>query len=327
MRDVAAAAGVSAITVSRALAHPDKVSKATRRRVLKAVRELDFVPNSVARSLSSNRTRMLAAIVPNIGNPVYARTIYAMSEALRGHGLHLMLGNSGFSPAGEERILVPFLARRPEAIILHERKHTAAARQLLLKSGIPIVETGDLGGAPLDMLVSYSNADAAAAMTTHLLDRGYRRIAFVSTPVAENPRHMQRRAGFLRALRGRGIEPAQHLLVEVEFGHRQGAEALSRLADADRNVDAVFFASDVLAVGATFECLRRGWRVPERLAIAGFDDQEIAREAVPPLTTVRIHREEIGRRAAAMLIARLEGAQDGPKIVDVGFELVVRSST
>ncbi len=327
MRDVAMRAGVSVITVSRALSQPEKLAAATRARVLQAVQELGFVPNTVAQSLSSNRTKMFAAIVPNIGNPIYARTIYAMGEVLLRHDLQIMLGNSGFLPAEEERILLPFLARRPEGIMLHNRQHTAVVRNMLRNSGIPVVETGDLDGSPMDMLVSYSNADAARAMTNHLLDRGYRQIGFVSTPVRTNNRHFLRRQGFFSALSARELAVNPRHILEVEFGLRSGAKALDTLLTRDPRIDAVFFASDVLAVGASLECLRRGWAVPDRIAIAGFDDQEIASEAIPRLTTIRVPREEIGHYAAEMLVGRLGGQKIEKRIVDVGFKLIVREST
>lgn len=326
MRDVARHAGVSAITVSRALFRPDKVAEETRRRILRTVQELGYVPNMVAGGLSSNRTRVVAAIVPHISNPVYGRTIHAMAVVFQQHGLHLLLGSSGFSAAEEESLLAPFLALRPQGVLLHGRKHTMASRQLLRRAGVPVVETGDLDGPPMDMLVSYSNKAAAQAMTTHLVERGYRRIGFVSTPVRENARHLRRRQGYEVGLLAHGLKPEPRRILEVPFGFQSGAAALDALLARDARIDAVFFASDVLAVGALLECLRRGWRVPNRIAIAGFDDQEIAAQAIPPLTTVRVPREEIGRKAGEMLVARLEERPVEPPIVDVGFQIVPRES-
>jgi LacI family gluconate utilization system Gnt-I transcriptional repressor len=326
MRDVARRARVSTITVSRALFQPEKVAAETRRRVLRTVEALGYVPNMVAGSLSSNRTRIFAAIVPHISNPVYGRTIHALADVLRLHNLHLLLGNGGFSPAEEERLLSPFLALRPQGVLLHGRRHTAAARQVLRQAAIPIVETGDLDGAPLDMLVSYSNRQAALAMTAHLLELGYRRIGFVSTPIRENDRHRRRREGYEAALRARGLEPEPARILEVPFGFQSGGSALDTLIARDAKIDAVFFASDILAVGALLECLRRRWRVPDRIAVAGFDDQEIAAESLPPLTTVRVPRETIGRIAGEMLVSRFEGRAVESRIVDVGFQIITRQS-
>jgi LacI family transcriptional regulator, gluconate utilization system Gnt-I transcriptional repressor len=328
MKDVARRARVSTITVSRALFQPDIVADATRRRVLRTVEELGYIPNLVAGSLSSNRTRAIAAIIPYIGKPVYGRTIQAVSDVLRANGLHLLLGSSGLSLTEEASLIAAFLAHRPEGMLLHGRRHTPEARQQLLRASIPIVETGDLSAPPLDMVVSYSNTVAAKAMTDYLLDKGYRRIAFVSLPVRKNDRHLRRRRGFLTALRERGLAPDPRALLEIPSGFRHGAEALVELLCGTYAPDAVFFASEYLAVGAQMECLRRGWSVPERVAIAGFDDQEeeFAAEAVPPLTTVRIPREEIGRLAGQMLVDRLAGKPVEPRVVNAGFEIVARAS-
>jgi LacI family gluconate utilization system Gnt-I transcriptional repressor len=327
MQDVARLARVSAITVSRVLRSPEKVSADTRRRVLEAVRKIGYVPNAIAGSLSSSRSNIVAAIVPTITNPVFADAIHAMNGVLREHGYHLLLGQSGASPAEERSLIETFLARRPDGLFIHGGLHSPEVRALLQKAGIPIVEAGNLRKQPLDMVVSYSNYAAAEAMTSHLVERGRQRIAFVSAPRRENDRAQARSRGFSAALKRHGIAEDGNLVLETTLGLRQGAEALLELLRREPQLDAVFFAGDVLAAGALFECQRRGWKVPERFAIAGFDDQEIASQVTPALTTVAVPRAEIGRRAATMLLARLGGKAVEPKVVDIGFELKIREST
>lgn len=326
MEDVARRVGVSIVTVSRALHQPEKVSEKTRRCILRAIAETGYVQNLVAGSLASNRTRVIAAIVPTLSNLAYGESVHAVAEVLRKNDYHLLLGTAGFSVAEEESLVTTFLGRRPDGMFLHGCRHTPGAKRLLQHAGIPIVETGDLTNRPLDMVVSYSNFEAAKAMTACLLARGYRRIAFVSAPTRENERHFHRWRGYRAALRKHGIAYNPARVVERPFGFHHGAEALLALLDRDPTIDAVFFASDVFAVGAQLECLRRAWPIPEKVAIAGFGDQEIARELVPSLTTVRIPREEIGRLAGQMLLDRLQGRPVKPKVVDVGFQIIERSS-
>lgn len=327
MQDVARLAKVSAITVSRVLRSPEKVSDDTRERVLEAVRKIGYVPNAIAGSLSSKRSNIIAAIVPTITNPVFADTIHAMGGVLREHGYHLLLGQSGASPAEERSLIETFLARRPDGLFIHGGLHSPEVRALLLKAGIPIVETGNLRKQPLDMVVSYSNYAAAEAMTTHLIERGRKRIAFVSAPRRDNDRAQARARGFSAALKRHGIAENRRLVLETTLGLRQGAEALLELVKREPQLDAAFFAGDVLAAGAIFESHRRGWKVPERFAIAGFDDQEIASHITPALTTVAVPRAEIGRRAAAMLLARLNHEPLETKVIDIGFEIKIRHST
>jgi LacI family gluconate utilization system Gnt-I transcriptional repressor len=326
MEDVARRVGVSIVTVSRTLHRPEKVSEKTRRRVLRAIAATGYVENLVAGSLASNRTNVIAAIVPTLSNPAYGMSVHAISEVLRKNGLHLLLGTSGFSTTEEESLIATFLGRRPDGLFLHGCRHTPQARRLLRNAGVPVVETGDLVKRPLDMVVSYSNFDAAKAMTAHLLAKGYRRIGFVSAPVAENDRHLHRWRGYRAALHQHGVLYHPAYFLERPFGLHYGAEALLTTLDRHPDVEAIFFASDVFAVGALLECLRQAWPVPQKVAIAGFGDQEIAREVVPSLSTVRIPREEIGRLAGQMLLDRLQGQAVKRKIVDVGFEIIDRAS-
>jgi hypothetical protein len=198
MADVAATAGVSQITVSRALRNPDSVAPETREKIAAAIKQVDYVPNGVAGSLRSRQTNLVAAIIPSITHHFLGRMIQGFSDVLGPSGLHLMLGTSGESLLGEERIVAAFLAQRPRGILLHNTEHTDACRQLLAQSGIPVIETGDLGPNPIDTAVGYSNFDAAFAMTRHLIERGYRRIAFVSR-TRPNERAAERLRGYREA--------------------------------------------------------------------------------------------------------------------------------
>ncbi len=327
MQDVAKRASVSAMTVSRALRAPDQVSEKTRRRIARAVRDVGYVPNELAGGLRAfNRTKLVAAIVPSVRNSLFAATSHGMSDALRARGINLMLGDSHYSPDEEEDLVTAFLAQRPCGIVLHDVVRSPHARKLLLKSGIPVVEVGDLTRSPLDMVVSYSNYAAGKAMTRHLVERGYRRIGFASLATAITARSAARLKGYKAALREAAltIDPAR--IIEVEGGFASGGAALVKLVEA--GADAVFFAGDVLAVGAALECQRRGWRVPGRVAIASFDDHEIAAQVSPALTALKIPRYEIGRRAAELILERHSGVKHRkPVVIDVGFEIIARDST
>jgi LacI family gluconate utilization system Gnt-I transcriptional repressor len=302
------------------------LSQFTRRRVERAVRTTGYVQNLVAGSLASSRTHVIAAIVPNIDHPAWGKTVSATAELLRGAGYHLLLGEHSFSTEKEEALIAAFLGRRPDGFLLHGRQHTPRAVKLLRGAGIPIVELGELTGQPLDMVVSYSNYEAGKALTTYLLERGYRRIGMICLQRDLSERHYQRWRGYRAALRGKGHQYADRLTVETTLGYRKGAEGLLALVDRDASLDAVFCTSDVLAAGAQFECLRRGWPVPTRVAVAGFDDQDLAAELVPALTTVHVPREAIGALAGRMLLDRASGKAVAPKRVDVGFRIMGRES-
>jgi LacI family gluconate utilization system Gnt-I transcriptional repressor len=253
--------------------------------------------------------------------------IQAISDVLRANGLHLMIANSGHRLEDEEALVAALMAQRVCGLVLHNTTHSKRLRELLAKSDIPVVETGNLPGHPIDMAVSYSNFDAARAMTNHLGRLGYKRIGFVTLPLRDNDRSRERRRGYFAALKDLGLPVDPDLVLEATGGFSEGADALVRLVQTHPDIDAGFFAGDVLAVGALFECQRRGWPVPGRIAIASFDDIDLLRHAVPTVTTLRIPRQDIGRRSAELLVNRLHGAPAEKVTIDVGFEIVQREST
>jgi LacI family transcriptional regulator, gluconate utilization system Gnt-I transcriptional repressor len=327
MSDIARHAGVSPMTVSRALSDPSTVSEKMRRKVEAAVREFGYLPNRIAGSLSSKRSNVVGLIVPSIQNSLYASMVQAISDVLRANGFHLMIANSGHRLDDEEAAVSAFLAQRVCGLVLHNTTHTRQVRDLVRKTGVPVIETGNLPSEPLDMAVSYSNFEAARAMTAHLGRLGYRKIGFVTLPLRDNDRSQERRRGYFAALKEMGLPVDPGLVLEATGGFAEGADAVVRLIQTHPGLDAAFFAGDVLAVGALLECQRRGWAVPKRIAIASFDDLDLLRHAVPTVTTLRLPRHEIGRRSAELLVNRLLGAAPERIRIDLGFEIVQREST
>lgn len=326
MRDVAAAAGVSLMTVSRALREPHKLAAETRNAVLETVRQTGYVPNRIAANLASNCSSVVGLIIPSIQNSLYADTIKGTADVLRAGGLHLLLADSGYSLEQEESLIGAFLEQRVSGLILHNTDHTPRAQKMVRNAGIPVIETGDVGRRSIDMVVSYSNYEAAKAMTLHLARLGYRNIGFVGLSVKSSGRARERQRGYFAALKMLGRERNDALVREVAGGLTSGAHAMVDIMTAEPSVDAIFFAGEVLAVGALFEAQRRGWKVPERIAIAGYDDLEIVQHTVPRLTCLRLPRLEIGRRSAEALLQRLRGDEAAVR-VDLGFQIVQREST
>ena len=328
MRDVAHLANVSVITVSRVLREPERVADDTRARVLAAIESIGYVPNLIARSLKSRRSGIVAAVIPSVTHSIVAEVVRGMTEVLEEEGLHLLLADSGFSPQEEEALVAAFLARRPDAMYLTGTTHTPGTRRMLDAARIPVVETGNLTTTPIDMIVGYSNFDAARAMTQALVARGRRSIGYIGQKGRDYIDRVQdRHSGYAAALRDHGLANGGRLEVEVELSYRGGAAGVTELLERCPHVDALFCTSDVIAIGALFECQRRRIDVPGRMAIAGMDDQEIASQCVPALSTMRMPRHEMGRRAATLLCRRLAGENVQSPAVDLGFELVMRATT
>jgi LacI family gluconate utilization system Gnt-I transcriptional repressor len=322
MQDVARLAGVAVVTVSRVLNEPDKVAPATRAAVQEAIRQVGYVPNLVAGGLASNRSGMVAVVVPTITNSIFADTVQGVSDALEPAGISILLGETGYDDERERTLLSTMLGRRTEGLVVIGCTQAPPARALLAAARVPVVQTWDLIDDPVDMIVGFSNFDAGRAVATHLLDRGYRRVAFLG---GGDPRSYARGQGFRTALRERGIAPALDIELASPAAIDAGRAALDRLLATVPDVDAAFFATDVFAAGALLACHRAGIAVPGRIAIAGFGDLELARQM--NLTTVRIRGYDIGRSAAEMVIASLSGRGVTRKVVDLGFEMIVRETT
>ena len=326
LADVASAAGVSTMTVVRVLRDPAKVAAATRARVEQVIRETGYTPDLIARGLASNRSGLIAALIPVLTNSLIAEIMQGLTDALVPQGLHLLLGASGFSIAEEEALVRAFLSRRVDGIYLSGVEHSGATVQMLRRAGIPVVEGGNMTATPIDMLVGFSNVDAARAITRYLIDRRYPTIGYIGAFPQDNDRARDRREGYERAMRAARRWVEADLCVETTLDVDAGARAMATLLDRRPNVRAVFCSADALAVGALYECQRRGLAIPSDVAIAGFDDIPIAGQVVPALTTIRVPRYEIGQRAGNMLCDRLAGRAPRRRIVDTGFEIVPRES-
>jgi len=324
--DVARTAGVSTMTVARVLRDPDKVASATRERVRAVLEETGYTPDLTARGLASQRSGMVAAIVPLLTNSLIAEIIQGLTDVLAVHNLHLLLGVSGFEPREEEALIREFLSRRVDAFYLTGLMRSAASSRLLRDSGVPVVEGGNLTDRPIDMVVGYSNVLAAMRVTQHLMARGYDPVGYIGAHRDGNDRARDRRHGFETAHRQAGRPVHEQLCIDTTLEVTSGAEAMAALLGRTPRVRAVFCSADAIAVGALFECQRRRIDVPAQIAIAGFDDLDLAAQVVPALTTIRVPRYEIGRRAGEMICERLADREVAPPIVDVGFELVERAS-
>jgi len=324
--DVAQVARVSPITVSRALREPTKVSKAARERVAAAIAETGYVPDLVASSLTSRSTRLVGLVVPTITSSIYASTVAGLTGVLREQGFEALIGDSGYTLDGEQKLVAAFVGRRADGIVLSSVAHSVATRRLLERARVPVVETGNLTDDPIDMVVGFSNHGAALAMLDHLVRRGHRTIGFIGAATTDNPQAADRRRAYDDAVDAHGLARAASLSRECASTFGAGAAAVAAIVAAHPEVTAIFAASEVRAIGALLECQRRGWRVPGRIAVAGFNDAGLGAWLTPALTTVHVPRDTIGRRAAQMILDRLAGRPVTERCVDVGYDVVVRGS-
>jgi LacI family gluconate utilization system Gnt-I transcriptional repressor len=325
LADIARAAGVSTMTVARVLREPAKVSAKTLATVRKALDATGYVPDLVARSLASQRTGVVAMVVPSLASSLIAEVTQGLSQTLARHGRQVMIGASNYSADEEEALVRNFLSRRVDAIYLTGTSQTKACLDLLARAGIPVVQGGNYADTPLDMAVGTSNFESSRDLVMHLVRRYGGSIANICGTIAGNDRARDRRRGYLAALRSAGITPPDTWLIEVPITMDGGKTGIARLLEYDPP-RAVFCGSDVIAAGAVFACLRQGIRVPDDMAIAGYDDLDIAAHLSPSLTTVRVPRFDIGVRAAEMIDAAIGGRPVAQLRVDMGFSIVWRES-
>ena len=332
MADVARAAGVSKMTVSRALREGSVIAPATRQRILAVVERLGYAPEEAARNLSSRRSGFVAALVPSLNNPQFAETVRALTETVEGSGLQVLIGHTNYEAAREERLVGEFLRRRPEALVVTVDGHSAATRRMLAAADVPVVEMWDWPTRPVRHVVGFSNRDAARDLTRHLSERGYRRIAFVGETESDGTRGAKRRDGYAAAIRRSGLGPPRiHNHAPPPISMLQGRDALREVLRQWPDVDAVMCVSDPCAFGVLTQAQAQGIDVPGRLAVAGFGDFEVSRCCLPALTTVVVDAAEIGRRAG-LLVASLrgrgnEGAVRKQELIRIPVRVEPRGST
>jgi LacI family transcriptional regulator, gluconate utilization system Gnt-I transcriptional repressor len=326
MQDVARLAGVSAMTVSRAFRSRENVSAETSARIEAAALKLGYVPNLAAGNLSSGRSRIIAVIIPTIRNSNFSKMLQGLGDCLSQHGLHLMLAIAR-TGAEELAAVKALLGRRPDGIVLTGTDRNRATARLLKEAGLSVVETWDIGSKFLDLGVGFNSYEAACEMTRLLIRKGRRRIGYADFGDDYNvKRFADRKAGVRDTLQAAGL-PADLVVSAPEAaGVAGGRMALEELSAREPELDAILCATDIFAVGAIFECLRRGWNVPARLAVAGFGDYAIASEIPPGLTTVRTRAYEIGATAAKLLIERFNSDRRDRVTIDIGFDIVERGS-
>jgi LacI family gluconate utilization system Gnt-I transcriptional repressor len=322
MEDVARAAGVSLVTVSRAINTPERLAPATLATVRAAIQRLRYVPNLTAGSLASSRSRIIAAIVPTISNSIFSDTIDGLAQALAAQGYQLLLGQTHYREDEEARLIAAFLGRRVDGLVLTGIRHAQGVRTRLKRAGIPVVETWDLTPRPIDMVVGFSNHAAGYAAARYLAGKGYDSLGFVG---GDDDRSAARLEGFGAGAGECGIASVLVQTVPSPSSVADGARALSALCKS-AHPRAVLCTNDMLAAGALFECQRRRFPVPERVALMGFADLPIAAGTEPPLTSVQVHATEMGQRAGALMLSRLRGEEDVERIVDLGFSVVERAS-
>lgn len=341
LNDVALAAGVSPSTVSRALrgeraVDPDLVAK-----VLAVSDKLGYVPDPAARALASQRSDHVTILIPLLSNTLFVDLLEAAQRTFRSAGYQTLMGVTHYNNSEEEQLMREQLHHRPAGILVTGLDHSDATQKLMARSNVPCVHLMDLPNdfelskaknvnlveqMPSPYCVGFRQTDAGEAMTRHLISKGKNRIVFAAAQL--DPRVMQRLNGWRKALKANHLyDPTLEWLNPAPSSLALGGLMFEQIIKQSPAVDAIFFCNDDLAQGALLAAMRLNIDVPNRVAIAGFNDLTGSDQMWPPLTTVRTPRAQVGEAAAQMLLQLIQGEEPVQPQVDLGFEIIERQST
>jgi LacI family gluconate utilization system Gnt-I transcriptional repressor len=326
LADVALAAGVSPITVSRALRGERAVDPALVERVQAAARKLGYVPDPAARALASQRSTHVAVLIPMLSNELFVTLLESVQACMRRAGYQTLIGVTHYDPSEEEQLLREQLMHRPAGLLVTGFDHTDATREMMARSGVPCIHLMENSSDESVYSVGFSQSDAAADLTRYLIGRGRRRIAFAAAQL--DPRTLQRLEGWRQVMRAEGLfDPTLQWMNPAPSSMALGGRLFEQIMGQVPAIDAVFFCNDDLAQGALLAANRMKVAVPERAAIVGFNDLTGSDLMLPPLTTVHTPLDRIGEEAAVMLLKLMRHEPVPQRRVDVGYTIVVRQSS
>lgn len=322
--DVAKMAGVSVGTVSNTLRQPEVVRPATRQRVDAAIAELGYRPNRVAQSLSNGRTRLIAALLPEVANPFFAELVQGFERALSPTQYAVVFATAHEDVDMQQRYLEGFRERRVDGILMVAAADTNVSDIVSLAEAVPLVVVDrTIPGWEGDCVVGDSDAGMEFAVE-HLTQLGHRRIALINGEMKLSTARERERA-FEHSLSVRGLAPVE--MSQGSFTIESGVAQTDHLLSLGRPPTAIVAGNDLLAMAAVAAATEIGVRVPDALSVVGYDDIPYARLVTPPLTTVRQSTYAMGFEAARLLLGRLEGKQRTSRRLVLRSELVVRRST
>lgn len=328
IQDVARLAQVSTATVSRTLSDPARVSAAAKARVSEAIARLGYLPNSAARSLRSQKARMVLVVLPDLSNSFFSEILQGIEDRLFEAGYGMIIGNLDGSPQKEARFAAFTATGQVDGALLlngHLFGQTRDGHGEPMKTSVPLVALCEaIPGADIPQ-IEVDNRAAARAMTLYLAGLGHRRIAYVCGP-AGNVLEVERCRGYREGLEAAKLGFDPDLVLPGDYTLEAGIRAGRTLLASDARPTAVFCSNDEMAIGLIRTLAAGGLRVPRDISVAGFDDIVFAAMADPPLTTIRQPRRELGRKGASVILDLLKG-QGVPKRIQLETELVVREST
>ena len=326
IKKVAEKAKVSTATVSRIINHSSRVSPSTAARVWRAIRRLNYHPNTHARTLVSGRSRILGLIISDIANPFFPELVKGFEDVALQNHYEVLLTNTNYDPARMAACVERLLERQAEGVAIMTSEMKPALIDEVTRRGIPIVflDVGKVRNQISNICVNYAQGIREAV--DHLCALGHRRIGFIGGPRTLKSAHT-RRSAFIQCLKEYDLVKEASLVVEGNHKIDGGELAMYRLLQLKKRPTAVLTSNDLTALGALRAIHHARLRVPEDISVVGFDDIDFSQFAQPPLTTIRISRVDLGKMAFDALFNVLQGTPAKGREYRLEAHLVVRSST
>lgn len=324
--EVAARARLSTATVSRTINQSELVRPGTAEKVWQAIRELGYYPNTQARALVSGKSRMFGLIISDIVNPFFPELVKSFEFAAIHHGYEVIIANTDYSSDRMGICVRRMIERQVDGVAIITSEMDRHLLDELSDRRVPIVglDIGKLKPLISDLSVDYNKGIREAVQ--HIVSLGHKRIGFISGPLTLKSART-RRSAFLKCMSACGISDRHRNVVEGNHKIDGGGIAMAQLLALPDPPTAVLTSNDLTAIGALRAIHRAGLRVPEDISVVGFDDIELSQFTQPPLTTIRLSREELGRKAFAALFETVEGLRPTGQQMKISTSLVLREST
>ena len=320
LRDVAAAAGVSEMTVSRVLRSKGVVSLRTRENVLQVVERLGYVQNRLAGSLAENRSNQVAVIIPSLTNNVFTEVMAGITSELEKADYHAIVGVTDYDLDKEQALVTSMMSWRPAAVIVSNSVHTKRTTNILRRTGVPVVEMMSLSPDPIDINIGIDQSAAARDLAQYVISKGHRRFAFLGWNEKDTAA-LDRFREIERVIRAHDLVVVPPRLYDSPPNFLRGKTGVEGLLNTHKDLDAVFFPNDTTAIGGMIHCIENGIRIPDDIALVGYSGLAIAQNMPVQLTTIETKRFETGQMAATKALERLSGRRSA-RIHDMGYSLL-----
>lgn len=318
LQDIANKVGVTKMTVSRYMRSPESVAASTRKKIAAAIETLGYIKNRVPAILSKSSSKTIGVLVPSLSNQVFADLVQGVEAVTGAEGFDTLIAHTGYSEAIEEEKVALMLSYQVDGLILTETRHSPRTLQMLNQAGIPVVETMELPSSPIDMAVGLNHEAAAFHMVSAIIASGKQHVVYLAARM--DSRTLLRKTGYEKAMKQAGLQPA----VVATLAHSsftQGGELLKEALTQHPKTNAVFCTNDDIAVGVMLRCKHLGLRVPEDMAVAGYNGLNIGEAMTPALTSVLTPREEMGRVSATNILQSLRGERPATPVAELPWSI------